>query len=452
MNELKKNDLYEAEIEGYSSEAMGVCRIGGRAVFVPGTLKGERWRIRILKVAANAVYARPETLLMPSPERRDPECPHYGRCGGCDCRHMSYEEELRFKLGRVNDALRRIGKQTVSVSEIVGCERIEGYRNKAIFAVSEQEGRPVYGFYRPRSHQLVPVGRCLLQTELSCRTADTLCCFMGSQHIPAYDEQSGRGLVRHVFCRQSVHGRDAVACIVAAGGFGAKTGDLVAELRRNCPELTGIVLNVNKSRGNTVLAGEFYPLWGKAEVRDSLLDLWFEVSPRAFFQINPPQAEKLYRKAVSYAVETPEDLVLDLYCGAGTISLCLAREAAKVIGTEIVPEAVENARSNAAQNGISNAEFLCADAGQAAAMLAERGVMPDAVVVDPPRRGMDESAISAIASMGPGRVVYVSCDPATLARDVLRFQAQGYALEQAAAVDMFPRTAHVEVVCQLVHT
>lgn len=450
MDMLEKNQLYTVTIDGYTSEALGVCHLKGRAVFVPRALPGERWEIRIVKVSASAVYARGESLLAASPARAEADCPYYGRCGGCDTRHMRYEEELRFKLDRVNSALTRIGKQATLAECILGSEETARYRNKGIFAIAEENGKAVFGFYRERSHALIAMSDCLIQKALCIRVASAVTDFMNENRIPAYDEKSGHGLVRHVFCRESIHREDAVACIVAAGGFGSLTESFVTFLRARCPELTGIVLNVNKSSGNTVLSGAFHTLWGRDCIRDTLCGLSFSIAPQAFFQINPPQAEKLYQKALDYAQLGPHSLALDLYCGAGTISLCLAQQAEHVIGAEIVPEAIENAQANAAQNGVSNVEFICADAGKAADELATRGLRPDVIVVDPPRKGMDETAITAIARMQPDRVVYVSCNPATLARDVLRFQPLGYSLRHATAVDMFPKTCHTECVALLV--
>lgn len=450
MSEIKKNQIFTAAIEAYSSEGFGVCRIDGRAVFVPRALVGETWRIRIVKAGASAVFARGEELISPSPSREESSCPYFGKCGGCDLRHMSYSEELRFKLGKVNDALSHIGKQSVKAAAILGSDRTERYRNKAIFAVASVDGAAAYGFYRERSHQLIPVEKCLLQDELSERLAAAVVKFMNENAIPSYDEESGRGVVRHVFCRRARNDGDAVACIVAARGFGSATGRFTDALRQSCPELTGIVLNINKNRGNTVLAGDFYTLWGRPDICDSLCGISFQISPQAFFQINPPQAEKLYRKAVEYAAPAKDSLVFDLYCGAGAISLCLAQYAKQVIGAEIVPEAVENAKRNAERNGIQNAEFICADAGKAAAELARRGRRPAAAVVDPPRKGMSEQAVAALASMTPERIVYVSCNPATLARDILRFNAFGYTLRELTAVDMFPKTCHVECAALLV--
>ena len=444
MEELKKNEIINAVIDGYTSEAMGVCHVRGRAVFVPRALVGEEWELRIVKVTASAVYARGERLLSPAPGRAESDCPYYGKCGGCDTRHMRYEEELRFKLDRVNTALSHNGKQTRLAEEIAGSEATDHYRNKGIFAVSAVDGKAAYGFYRERSHELIAIDRCLLQSELSCRAAWAVTDFMNQHGVPAYDEQSGKGAVRHVFCRQAVHGGDALVCIVSAKGFGGLTGALVAHLRQRCPELTGIVLNINKNRGNTVLAGDFYTLWGEPCIRDTLCSLRFEIAPQAFFQVNPPQAERLYAQAVDFAALRPDSLALDLYCGAGTISLCLARRAGRVIGAEIVPEAIENAKENAARNSIANVEFICADAGQAAQQLAQRGLQPEVIVVDPPRKGMDEATITAIAAMAPERLVYVSCNPATLARDILLLNARGYTLQRAKAFDLFPRTKHCE--------
>lgn len=447
---LKKNDIYTARIEGYTSEALGVCRIGGRAVFVKGALAGETWEIRIVKVGSSAIYGRGERLIEPSDERREPDCPYFRACGGCDTRHMSYEAELDFKLGKVNDALERIGKQPLKAAEIIGADKTAHYRNKGIMAVADINGRACAGFFRERSHDIIGIDDCLIQDKLCAAAAKAVTGFLDGNGIAAYSEQTGKGSVRHVYTRRACHTADAVLCIVSAHGFGALTPKLVDTVRTACPELTGIVLNINKSRGNTVLDGDFYTLWGRENITDTLCDVRFDISPRAFFQVNPPQAEKLYEKALEYAGAGMDDTVLDLYCGAGTISLCLAKNAGLVIGAEIVPQAIENAKGNAESNGIENAEFICADAGEAACELKKRGIEPKIIVVDPPRKGMDAQAVEAVCSMAPERVVYVSCNPATLARDIAVFNANGYKAEKAAAVDIFPKTSHVETVCQLV--
>ena len=449
MEDLKKNDIYTVTIEDYSSDASGICRINGRVVFVPKAITGEEWEIKIVKVRHDCAYARGERLLKASPARIVSACPYFGLCGGCDTQHISYEEELRFKLGLVNSALRRIGKQSMQATEIIGSENISHYRNKGIFAIGTIDGKARCGFFRERSHQLIAVDDCLIQDELSCRAAAAVTDFMNANGIVPYDEAAGTGAVRHVFCRRSVHGSDVLLCIVSREGFGKKTQAFIDCLRKVCPELTGIVLNINRSTGNTVLSGDFYTLWGRGSINDTLCGFKFDIAPQAFFQVNPPQAERLYARAIEYAALTPDMLALDLYCGAGTISLCLSAHAKKVIGAEIVPEAVDNANKNALANNVANVEFILADAGQAAKALYERGERPDVVVVDPPRKGLLENAIEAVAAMQPQRIVYVSCDPATLARDIFRFNAYGYTLKEVTAVDMFPRTRHVETVVLL---
>ena len=446
MEILKKNQIFEAVIDGWSSAAAGVCHIDGRAVFVPGAISGEKWRVKLLKVSNTAIYGKGIELLTPSPDRVKPRCPYFSACGGCSAWHMTYEAELRFKLGRVNDALHHIAGLDFTADAIIPCSDCTRYRNKGICAVGLAGGKAVSGFYRARSHDIIPIKSCLIQSEFSDRAAAAVTTWLNTNGIKPYDEANGKGTVRHVFSRCAVHTGDAVVCIVSARGFGGLTGGLVEYLRKECPELTGIVLNVNKTRGNSVLAGDFYTLWGSDIMRDSLCGFDFELSPQAFYQINPPQAEKLYEKAVDLAGLTGRETVLDLYCGAGTISLCLSRAAGRVIGAEIVPEAVENAAKNAAANHVDNVEFITGDAGDAAEKLSARGIRPDVVVVDPPRKGMYPQAIKATADMEPGRIVYVSCNPSTLARDIKLFGERGYELTSATAVDMFPRTPHVETV------
>ena len=438
--ELKKNDIYEAVIEGFSSDGGGVCRIGGRAVFVPRAIPGETWRVRIVKANRTAVWGRGEELLSPSPDRIKPACPHFGKCGGCATMHMTYDSELRFKLGRVNDALRRIGGLDLQAETIHGAARQDSYRNKGIYNFAPG---PVCGFYRPRSHDVIQPERCLLQPECFDRAARAVLDWMKAENIPAYDETTGRGLIRHLFLRRS--GKELAACIVAAG---KETESIVPSLRAACPELTGVFWCINKKPGNVVLTGDFRLLWGKDTVTETLCGAEFVLSPLTFFQVNTTQAEVLYTLAGECA--QPEGkVVLDLYCGAGSIGLSVARKAARLIGNDIVPSAVENARQNAARNGVTNAEYFCGDASAIAKKLAEDGLRPDVIITDPPRKGMDEPVLDALASMAPDRIVYVSCDPGTLARDLKRLTERGYTPLRCEAVDMFPRTHHVETVVLL---
>lgn len=442
---LQKNQLHEAEITGCTSEGQGVSRVGGRVVFVKGALPGERCRIRILKAGRNAVYARIEELLRVSPNRIAPDCPCYGSCGGCDYRHASYPEELRLKLERVNDAFQRIGGLDLRAAEILPAPETDRYRAKAIFNVGEdREGRPVTGFFRARSHEVIPVEDCLLQLPEANRAAAVLRRWMADQRIPVYREESGRGVIRHLFVRSGM------VCVVAAGKPRC-TDKLIEALRNELPGLRSVIWNENHSRGNTVLAGDFYTLWGEERVEVSLSGLRFRLSPRSFFQVNPAQAERLYALAVEYAALTGRERVVDLYCGTGAIGLLAAFRAAEVTGVEVVQAAVEDAKRTAEENGIGNARFICADAAEAAARFAAEGMKPDVLFVDPPRKGLAPEVIGSIAEMAPGRVVYVSCDPATLARDLKLFQEKGYRAEKAIAVDMFPRTRHVETVCLLYH-
>ena len=447
---LKKNQILTAVMENHTVDGYGVCRIDGRAVFVHGALCGESWEILIMKVTASAVWAKGLRCLSASEQRIRNDCPN--PCGGCATRHMAYELELTAKKARVEDCLKRIGGLDIDSSPVHPSSEIQRYRNKAVFAVGMKDEKAVFGFFRPHSHNIVPISDCLLQSERCICAAQAVIAFLNEKQLPAYDEQTGKGTVRHIFFRETRCG-DAVLCIVSARGFGDLTAELTEFLCRACPDLTGIVLNINKNKGNTVLAGDYYTLWGEPNVRENLCGHSFTISPLAFLQVNVLQAESVYRKALEYAAgslsASPAGLALELYCGAGTASLCLSDAFNRVIAAEIIPEAVENARYNAACNGVTNVEFICADAGEAADRLRTEGLKPDAVLVDPPRKGLAEQVIRDIAGMQPDRVVYISCNPATLARDVKLFADESYHLSAAEAFDMFPRTGHVECVCLL---
>lgn len=442
MAELRKNEIYEAEIEGFTSKAAGVCRIEGRAVFVPRALPGERWRVRIVKANRSVVFGRGEELLAPSPHRITPACPVYGKCGGCAALHMDYACELDFKLRRVNDALRRIGGLDLRVEEIVGAAETEGYRSKAIYNLAPG---PRCGFFRGRSHEVIESSRCLLQPADFDRAAEALRQWMTDTGTTAYDEALGEGCLRHLLLRMGDHGM--LACLVAAE---EPDHSVVKALRAACPELVGVLLCRNHRSGNVVLSDDIISLWGADTIEQTLGGARFTLSVPTFFQVNIAQAEKLYALAGAYA-EPKGKTVLDLYCGAGSIGLAAARDAARLIGNDIVPSAIENARKNAARNGVKNAEYFCGDAAAVAEKLAAEGLRPDVIITDPPRRGMDESVLRAMADMAPEQIIYVSCDPGTLARDLKRLAALGYRARKCAAVDMFPRTAHVETVCLLTH-
>ena len=438
----REGQLCRLVIDGYASDGAGVARLDGMVVFVQGGIRGEAGDVRLTHVGRSALWGRVEEVVNPSPARIFPRCLHYTKCGGCQFRHMNYAEELEAKRIRVEDALRRLGGAEIHVSAILGAEQVDRYRNKAQFPVAKG---PRIGFYRPRSHDVIDVDDCLLQGEAAARLRGAVKEWMAEYSIPAYNERTFTGLVRHVYVRTNRAGR-SLCCLLVNGRGVPREAELVRALRRAEPNLAGIVLGVNEKHNNVILGDSYRTLWGEDFLSDTLCGLTFRLSVPSFYQVNPAQTEVLYGKALEFAGLTGAETVLDLYCGIGTISLVMARKAGMVWGAEVVPQAVDDAIANAQRNHIENARFLCADAGEAARYLEGEGVRPDVVCVDPPRKGLAEDVVDTIAAMAPERIVYVSCDPATLARDVARFAPLGYAPVQAVAVDLFPRTAHVETV------
>lgn len=445
MPALEKNRIYRAHIDGYSSEGLGIARIDGQVVFVHGAVRGETCDVLVMKVLKNAAFGKIAALAEPSPARRQPDCPYYGRCGGCDFRHMSYEEELWAKRARVQDALTRIGGAEVTVEEILGAEQPLHYRNKSIYPISPAGE---VGFYRARSHQVVHVEHCLIQKPEADALAQAVRDYIARFQVEPYNEATGRGLLRHLYVRTSCRG-ESLACLLVNGSRLPHEQELVDMLRAAAPGVCGVVLGENTRRGNAILGDRYRTLWGRDYLTDTLCGLELRLSVPSFYQVNHDQAQRLYEKALEYAGLTGRELAVDLYCGAGTITQVLARRARHVIGGEIVPEAIRDAEDSARRNGVENVEFLCGDASRLAAELRQRGLRPDVICVDPPRKGLAPDVVEAAASMTPGRIVYVSCDPATLARDVARFAPLGYCPVRACAVDLFPGTAHVETVCLL---
>ncbi|WP_195641225.1 23S rRNA (uracil(1939)-C(5))-methyltransferase RlmD [Flavonifractor plautii] len=441
----REGQLCRLVIDGYASDGAGVARLDGMVVFVQGGIRGEACDVRLTHVGRSALWGRVEEVVNPSPARIFPRCLHYTKCGGCQFRHMNYAEELEAKRIRVEDALRRLGGADIHVSAILGAEQVDRYRNKAQFPVAKG---PRIGFYRPRSHDVIDVDDCLLQGEAAARLRGAVKEWMAEYSIPAYNERTFTGLVRHVYVRTNRAGR-SLCCLLVNGRGVPREAELVRALRRAEPNLAGVVLGVNEKHNNVILGDSYRTLWGEDFLSDTLCGLTFRLSVPSFYQVNPAQTEVLYGKALEFAGLTGAETVLDLYCGIGTISLVMARKAGMVWGGEVVPQAVDDAIANAQRNHIENARFLCADAGEAARYLEGEGVRPDVVCVDPPRKGLAEDVVDTIADMGPQRVVYVSCDPGTLGRDVKRFAGRDYTLKKAVAVDMFPRTAHVETVCLL---
>ena len=441
----KKNEIHPLRMEGYGSAGEGVARLDGQAVFVKGALAGELCQVQLLKVGKSAAWGRVAQVVEASPGRQAPDCPQYPKCGGCQLRHMTYAEELAFKRQKVQDALRRIGGWDGEVTVIHGARDPFRYRNKIQFPVAEG---PRVGFFRARSHDVIDAPDCLLQPLPATRLRQAFRDWMAEHHIPAYDEKAHQGLIRHFYVRVNRRGQSLCA-VIANGTALPRQQALIDALRQAEPGLVGVVLSINQDKTNVILGKQFRLLWGQDFLEDTLCGLSFRLSVPSFYQVNRDQTEVLYGRALDLAGLTGTETVLDLYCGIGTITLNLARRAARAIGAEVVPAAIEDAKANALRNGISNAEFLCADAGEAAQALAARGLRPEVITVDPPRTGLSLPVIEAIAHMAPRRLVYVSCDPATLARDVKLLTQRGYTLQTAEAADLFPRTAHVETVVLL---
>ena len=443
--ELAKNQEHTVTIEGYGEGGMGVARIDGRVVFVHGALRGEKCRVLILKTLKSVAFAKVLEVLEPSSERMESDCPYFPRCGGCTYRHIRYEEELRLKKQRVQDNLSRIGGSDVTVEEILGAQDTLRYRNKAQYPVSKDGA---VGFYRARTHEVIECEHCLLVRPEADAAAEALREYMQSCRVAGYDEKTGRGLIRHLYVRSNAAG-ESLICVLVNGDKLPKEDRLVALLRDACPKCTGIVLGTNTKKGNVILGDRYRTLWGEDRLEDTLCGKRFCLSVPSFYQVNRAQAERLYAQAIEFADLTGQETVLDLYCGAGTITLALSDHAKRVLGAEIVPEAIDDARENAVRNGVKNVEFFCGDASDVAKKLAQEHLRPDVITVDPPRKGLAADVVESIAAMQPERVVYVSCDSATMARDVKRFAELGYTVTRAAAVDMFPRADHVETVCLL---
>ena len=445
---LIKNQIYEALITDYTAEGQGVAHIEGCAVFIPNAIAGERVRLRIEKAQKTWASGKIVEILEKSPHRRNRECPVAKLCGGCDFWHMDYAEETRLKAQRVTDCLNRLAGENLDPVPILAAPTCLGYRNKAQYPVSQKKDRAFAGFFRAGTHQVVENPRCRILPEKTDAVKDTVIDYVNRFHISVYDETTHTGLLRHIYVRRGAVSGQILVCLVVNGSAIPKPQALIDRLKA-IPGFATLVLSENTRKGNAVLGDTFHTLYGPGWIEDTLCGLTFRLSPRSFYQVNHHQAQRLYEAAIAQASICKTDTVLDLYCGVGTITLAMARSAGKVIGVEVIPQAVEDARENAARNRIDNAEFFCADAGAAALELERQGVRPDVVVVDPPRKGLNADAIEAMARMAPKRIVYVSCDPATLARDVGLLKQRGYRLTSAQAADLFPRCAHVESIVLL---
>ena len=447
MEQPEKNKNYILEITGMTHEGQGVGRIEGFTVFTDGVLEGEQAEVRIIKRNKSYAIGKLLRVLRPSPDRKDPFCGVYNRCGGCSLQHLGYKAQLAFKAKLVKDSLKHIGKlENVTVHDTIGMQTPMNYRNKAQYPVAAIDGKAVSGFYAKRSHDVIESEECGIQDELSGNIRKLVMRFIAERNISVYDEASGKGLLRHIMTRVGFRTGEVMVVLVLNGSELPHRKELADRLAGEVPGLKSVFINVNKGNTNVILGLRNIKLYGSDTILDSIGGYKFHISPLSFFQVNPVQTEVLYEKALEYASLTGRETVFDLYCGAGTISLFLSGKAKKVYGVEVVEDAVRDARRNAELNGVTNAEFIAGEAEKVIPELYAKGVKADVVVVDPPRKGCDEVLLRTLADMQPQRIVYVSCNPATLARDLRYLDERGYRAMEAQPVDMFPWTGHVECV------
>ena len=445
---LKKNDEIYLTVKSCTVQGSGVCDHDGMTVFVRGAVTGDRVLAHIIKVKKTYAVGIIKKLVQRSPMRAKNFCPIAEKCGGCCFAHIKYESELEIKAQQVADNFKRLGKLDITPAPIIPSPSAERYRNKAQYPVGSDGRFATIGFYAPMTHRIIDCADCILQPKEFSEITDIFRNWIREKKISVYNEADGSGIIRHIYIRKAVVTGQIMVCIVANSDSIPHAEALIEQLKE-IDGLVSVVLNINRDKTNVVLGKECKTLFGSDYITDELCGLKFNLSPLSFYQVNHDGAEILYNKAKEYAALTGSETLVDLYCGTGTIGLTMAKDVKSLIGVEIIPQAIENAKENARLNGIDNAEFICADAAQAASTLLERGVKPDIVILDPPRKGCDEALIKTVAEMSPERVVYVSCDSATLARDCQRFAALGYRTLAATPVDMFPHTAHVETVVLL---
>ena len=451
---LNKNQIYKTEITGLTSEGNGVCHINSIAVFVPNTAVGDILNVRIVKVLKKYAFGIVENIITPSSDRITSDCPISLKCGGCMFRHISYEAELNYKHQRVYDAITRIGGIDGSlVGEIIPSDRIMAYRNKAQLPIAyDKNGNVTVGFFAQRSHRVISVDNCLLHSEAFNPIIDCFTDFANEYKLTPYDEKSHSGLLRHLYMRHAMETDEIMVCIVINGKKLPHENELCERLIAVENRIKTIVININCDKTNVITGKECRTIFGSGYITDKLCGLSFRISPLSFYQVNRSQAEKLYTIARDFAELKPDETLLDLYCGTGTIGLTMADSVKRLYGVEIIPQAIEDAKINAEINNIKNAEFFCGDASLAAEKLAQQGIKADCIIIDPPRKGCDSTLINTISEkFSPPRVIYISCDPATLARDLKIFNELGYSAFKVIPVDLFPRTGHVETVVMLSH-
>lgn len=447
---VTKNEEIELEITGLTHEGDGVGKVEGFTLFVPHALPGEKILAKVLKVKKNFGYGKMLRVLQESEHRQEPPCPVYHQCGGCSLQHLSYEEQLNQKTAIVQDNLKRLGKiEHAKVHPTIGMEDPWRYRNKAQVPIGEEEGGLIGGFYAQRSHRIINMDACLIQHEKNDEVVDLVKKVASSLGIRAYDEETGKGLLRHVVVKVGFKTGEIMLVLVMNDSQIPNQEELVNQLTKKLDGLKSVVLNINRKQTNVIFGDETKVLWGEPYIYDYIGDIKFAISARSFYQVNPIQTEILYGKALEYADLTGNETVIDAYCGIGTISLFLAQKAKKVYGVEIVPEAIADAKRNARLNAMENVEFAVGEAEKIIPWWYAQGIQADVVVVDPPRKGCDETLLDTLIQMKPKRIVYVSCNPSTLARDLRILEDGGYLTQGVQPVDMFPQTFHVESVAWL---
>ncbi len=447
---LKKNEIYQTTVTGMTTEGSGVGRINDTVVFISNSAVDDVLKTKIIKTSKNYAVGRIEEIVTPSPDRAEPDCKYFAQCGGCTYRHISYEAELKIKHQRVEDAVKRIGGfQNLKINTVVRCESRCFYRNKAQMPFGkDNHSNTIMGFYAYHSHRIIDSDCCLLQPPIFSQISSIVREWAIKNNVSVYDEILHRGLLRHLYVRIAEVTGEIMVCLVINGKSVPNKNELTDKLKA-VSGFKSLQLNVNTQKTNVILGKECIKLYGSDYITDVLCGLKFNISPLSFYQVNRTQAEMLYSIAENYAQLSSDDVLLDLYCGTGTIGLSMAKKVKKLIGVEIIPQAIENAEKNAVLNGISNAEFICSDAAKAAVKLEKNGIRPDVIILDPPRKGCDKNLIETVVSMTPERVVYVSCDSATMARDISIFNELGYKPIEITPVDMFPATPHVECVVLL---
>lgn len=451
--QLVKNSIYTIKIDAYSSNGEGIGRIDGIAVFVKGALKGELCKIKIIKVQKTHAWARLQNVIEKSQNRIKPDCVYYKTCGGCLLRHMSYDEELIFKKQKINDALWKIGKLDLHVSKVfsgnVEPASIYNYRNKAAFPVAFDTNQKLcIGLYQTRSHNIINIDTCKIQAKICDKIIAIIKKWMNDFNIEPYNEKYGTGLIRHIYIRTN-YKDDVLLCLVTNKQEIPYLNYLLENLIRQCSGLVGVVQNINDKKINAIRGIKYNTLYGKNYITDMLCGLKFNLDSSSFFQVNRYQAEILYKRVLSLAKIKQDDTVLDLYCGTGTISILMAKYAKQVYGVEIVEAAIRNANINSEANNVKNVNFVCATAKKATSHFLDEGLNFDLICVDPPRKGLDNETINSCIELSPKKILYISCNPATLARDLQIFENKGYKAKVANMVDMFARTPHVETIVLL---